>query len=70
MFFNILIRVSLLEESSAKRQEDKIFEDLRPVTSITYREVSYQHNFGSFLSHENKLYLTRDVVSIANKTLS
>ena len=35
MWYDILIRVSLLEEISAKRQEDRIFEDFRPVTSIT-----------------------------------
>ena len=31
---DILIRVSLFEESSAKRQEDRTFEDFRPVTGI------------------------------------
>ena len=41
MWYDILIRVSLLEEISAKKQEDRIFEDFRPVTSITEREVSY-----------------------------
>ena len=35
MWYDILIRVSLLEEISSKKQEDRIFEDFRPVTSIT-----------------------------------
>ena len=48
MFFNILIRVSLLEESSAKRQEDKIFEDLRPVTSISIEKLAINTILAAF----------------------